>query len=1745
METFYLPELLKHNPRTQEAFQAALTQGQAYLDCRGVACLTSSQLVTLDHLFPATWDVADFWALIDSDTLSPALADQLLLWIRQRRGAAAKNPSPPPTMAKPCLDIFQLRDAIVQDYRDYTTSFVYVRDPALAEFIEAQFNQGALWPEPLVQLSPTYQLGASLQHLIDEGVLHRGCRDYFPTYLQQRRFYYHQERAFRAARRQEPYVLTTGTGSGKSLTYVVPILDDLLRHPGPGVRAILVYPTNALINSQEEEFNKYLQHSSNSQIRVERYTGQESLQEKTRIQANPPQILLTNYMMLELMLSRNLERSLVESPSLKFVVLDELHTYRGRQGADVALLMRKLRRGHSQELLYIGTSATMATGGDQAERRQTVARVASKLFGVTIDPDNVIDETLQRTIPGPDPTADQLRQALAEGLSAERTKASFCDHPLAAWIEMNFGLEEKDGHLTRRTPISLAQGACRLASETGLDPEVCRQALRSLFLWGSSTGSLPFRLHQFIAKGGNVYATAEPRESRFLTLEGQYSTTDDRLLYPVLCCRECGQDYYAVRYDPQRNQILPRPLSALNGTLEDQDSQAGYFTLNEPGLEEELDLPQNWFKETKRRGKVPKPEYQSSIPRALEVLPTGQIAPEGSGVRGWFVSAPLAMCLNCGILHPQKGRELNRLASLGSGGRSTATTLLCVTAVEQLRRSRAVDPEACKILSFTDNRQDASLQAGHFNDFVQTSLLRRALNRAVQTQDQLTYRDLVPAVVRELNIPQQEYARQETRNDDRKNQQAWECLIEYRLYQDLRRGWQITLPNLEQCGLLEIGYDGLEAVCGEATLWPTDSLLRRATPEERHRACRVFLDRLRRELVLDAYHLQQAQLESLKRQVQQLIREPWGFDDSEYLQAARWATWVGGPGNATVKLTARSKIGKLLCAPTTWPSQNLSGALVEPEYQELLEGLVYTLVEAGFLLIQDQQVQVRVSSLVWQARKWASLPPDPLSSGREDKPQTRPVNQFFQQFYNQDSELEGQVGGEHTSQVNNEVRQARETDFRKGKLSALFCSPTMELGIDIADLSVVHLRNLPPNPANYAQRSGRAGRSGQGALILTYASAESGHDQYFFRRPEQMVAGAVLPPCLELGNQDLIKAHIHSLWLAYTGCYLDDSMNKVLDLEQDEYPLKASLREQLTLKPEAVHRCFQAAEALLADQFCQADLAKISWYTGEFLGRVLEQAQHSLDRACDRWRRLYHQADTQLQEARRAGDRCRRGAGTQRQQEEARTLQAEAERQINVLVGQSKRSSQSQFDFQPYRYLASEGFLPGYNFPRLPVRAYIPNQTGGEFITRARPLAIQEFGPRNILYYEGRKFQVSKTCLPLQGLPSGYRRASLCSGCGYFHEGKDFQRDLCEHCQGHLGADRLNHLLVMDTMVTRRRERITCDEEERLKSGYKVTTHFRFTGVPQPTVTASTPEGTKLLELTYANSASLWRINRGLSRRKTKGFALDPGSGDWGEKEGADTEVCLMVEDTTNVLLMKPSGLDPAAQVSFQAALEQAIRIHFKLEEAELDSEWLGQGAYLLFWEAAEGGAGVLSQILQYPETLADLAWVALEICHFGEQPEAGCGKACYRCLLSYHNQPAHPHLDRHTIRAYLEQLTTSQVGADAPSPSRDEQYQWLLRHTDPQSDFEREFLGEVYRQGRKLPDVSQELIPQANLKPDFIYRQSKTAIFCDGAAHDHPERRHQDELSREDLKYTAGYEVLVFRYDEDWRADLPLLDEL
>ena len=502
------------------------------------------------------------------------------------------------------------------------------------------------------------------------------------------------------------------------------------------------------------------------------------------------------------------------------------------------------------------------------------------------------------------------------------------------------------------------------------------------------------------------------------------------------------------------------------------------------------------------------------------------------------------------------------MSTLGFEGRSTATTMLTLAVLRFLEAEGRDVPR--KLLNFTDNRQDAALQAGHFNDFVQVSLLRSALYRATAEAGEqgLDYTDLAAAVQAALALPMSEYAQNPEAHYGAKEDvdRAFREVLAYRLYVDLRAGWRVTAPNLEQAGLLVVDYAYLDALCSDEAEWAgSHEVLMSASPAKRAEVCRAVLDHLRRELAIKVDQLDPAHHDVLYNRSSQNLVAPWAIDEAERYQLERSRVVFVRPRRRDdernwVCLSNRSLVGQHLRRRAF--DAALKSADVDAVMADLFRvlqkaGLVQPVIETKTADGPDLGYRIPASALRWKAGAGEESARDLIRVPRSGTERRRP-SPFFVAFYKTvAAALSGLEAREHTAQVTALEREKREKRFRGDApppLPVLFCSPTMELGIDIASLNVVGMRNVPPTPANYAQRSGRAGRSGQPALVLSYCSTGSAHDQYFFRRPTLMVSGKVHPPRLDLANEDLVRSHVHSIWLAEAAMSLGRSLANVLDV---------------------------------------------------------------------------------------------------------------------------------------------------------------------------------------------------------------------------------------------------------------------------------------------------------------------------------------------------------------------------------------------------------------------------------------------------------------------------------------------------------------------------------------------------------------------------------------------------------------------
>jgi ATP-dependent helicase YprA (DUF1998 family) len=1306
------------------------------------------------------------------------------------------------------MDAFKVHEQVIAEYRAFTSGFVEIRNPRIDAYVQQRLAEGVQWPDPWVSLNPSFASGSSVHELVGLELLHPECDRIFrhkrdlqdagrdPIVLHR-----HQREALEVARTSESYVLTTGTGSGKSLAYIVPIVDSVLRecdeHGGrrkPGVKAIVVYPMNALANSQVGELEKFLKFGypdGQEPVTFARYTGQESADERRRILAEPPDILLTNYVMLELVLTRPDERrALVRAAEhLRFLALDELHTYRGRQGADVALLVRRLREqcasGHLQ---VIGTSATMSSEGTLSERRAVVARVATRLFGASVTPDRVIGETLVRATS----TSPVDRQILTNATLTQELRPDYDElakHPLAAWVETTFGLDTDTdtGQLIRRAPTTIPRATKELATTTGLSTDQCQAAIRSTLQAGSraahpETGRplFAFRLHQFLSKGDTVYVSLEPEDVRHITDEYQVSVPGqpENVLLPLGFCRECGQEYLIVAKatrDGRTHFVSRRDADASGG-----DNVTGYLYVSAdlPWPEHPLSsgvLPDSWLVTDPVSGHVEVLDTKRKyLPEKLSLLPDGSLDQTGVGLTGWFISTPFAFCLRCGVSYEQvRGSDFGKLATLDAEGRSSAMTLLSAAIVRSLRGMSVeeLSPTARKLLTFVDNRQDASLQAGHLNDFVQVAQLRGALYRGLENAGPggLGHEEIAAAVTRAIDLKTSDFALMPEAKFSAKTdaERALRGVIEYQLYIDLQRGWRVTMPNLEQAGLLTVAYRDLPELAADEASWRGTYLLDVIQPYQREELACILLDEFRRVRAIYVDILTEDGFDKMKKLSRSHLKEPWALGEDDRLVDVgvgfNHPARAGGRRNV-LAVTGRGAFGRYLRRETS----GLPGKPTVDDADRVIADLFAILTRYGLLTRQETKdgpvYQLSAGALRWHVGSGEHGAADPLRRGFKGEEAAR-VNPFFRNLYRElATGYSGLLAKEHTAQVPQQARLVREQEFREGSLPLLYCSPTMELGVDISDLNAVGMRNVPPTPANYAQRSGRAGRSGQQALVLTYCSAGNAHDSYWFRRSQLMVAGSVIAPRLDLTNEDLIRSHLHAIWLAETNQSLHSSITELLETGEDG-DKAPSLRFypgiwRAITDSGVAHRADQDANRVLADvrRTWSDGYAEPAWWHEDWVSEQINRAGHSFDEAFERWRRLYRTALTEYHEQHRLAISTTASRWDRQQAERRR---ADARNQLALLRNDDGEAGAT--DFYPYRYLASEGFLPGYSFPRLPLAAYIPARRsaklGGDYLQRPRFVAINEFGPGALIYHEGARYEVTRiSTTPRSGFARVRRR---------------------------------------------------------------------------------------------------------------------------------------------------------------------------------------------------------------------------------------------------------------------------------------------------------------------------------------------------------------------------------------------------
>lgn len=1714
------------------------------------------------------------------------------------------------------MNPFRTFEAVKADYLSYIRTFRKFKNERFENFVNDRTEKhDMLWKEPLVQISKRFRQGKTLAAMVREGWLHARCQTIFAFNNKPIHPYFHQEQAFRIAiEKGRNLIVTTGTGSGKSLCYEIPVIDHCLRsveQKKKGIKAILIFPMNALANAQYIEMAGKL---AGTGIKIGLYTGDtatdpgEALAKyrdvhgrdadpndseiisRIEMQQNPPDILITNYVELELVLTRLDDRNLFADAfkeHLKFLIIDELHTYSGKKGADVAFLIRRLkqRTNTTGKLQCIGTSATMVSEKENERSDEVVAAFASSLFGESFYSENVVTETGDEALffKGEHLSPEyglneeaianfnekEIRTAipLFKGLMGDDIGSSISDTALGTKLKESRTLSFLEEEL-REKPVALSELARKYHKEVRPNFTLVQsknEIVAGLMLGiagkvetetGQAVPRFVPKLHAFFNQGKELRACLA-KDCNYLSDSGEVtcpacekSGKPFSTLYPVHFCRICGQEYYGMTVDRQTGKINPWTFFDWENA-----DMAGYFT---PDYHVRIpdDLPESWI--TPKRREVKK-HYRDKVPVNGIVDPVANtftvVYQEEEG-KGTFIPRPFSMCLGCGYTHSGQVSEYAKMFLLNSIGRSTGSNIMVSATLN------SVDKEERKLIGFTDNVQDATFQAGHLNDWYGQIFFRKALRQVLWEEDKAIPVKEIPKKLIPLIMGKGFPATPKERLFER----YYLRYLETYLYVEIRGTKKFQSINLEDTGLIEIEYDFLKdyvdggdnldkypAINGIDPLWLFEYLT-------------GFLDIFRMEVAIG--HNDLINKEPFRQEVISYIDQS-DYDDKRFFEAIE-GTKPGGFTDGDQN-SIRYKFNPHALSTSRRFTSWIRKALNVDDNKVIGEIFINTvayLAEAGYLIeLTENRVKVLVLSPELITIKPAKEGFKSTCRRCNSNYNWKVLNHCIQlkcddalqpwkahpgYYLNQYSEPVDQSknirGEDHSGNVKGLDRKIREKEFREGKLQLLMATPTLELGIDIGNLSAVLLRNVPPNPSNYAQRAGRAGRKMQGSFIETFCGSGPGrgvHDQYFYNHPSEIVSGKIALPRFNLQNETLFKAHLNSLILQSIDHKLFGKPSQILDFGNPglRYPMFTDFKE--TIHKKVIER----KEAII----CNIHTAFKKELTPESevlpfinLDQHIEFFTGNLDLSFYNMRQDYYESEQEIHELDRP---IRQGDQANNEFIQARRKALEKRNQ-NIREGSD--------EFNTYSYLSGVGFLPNYDFPRKTIQLRFFYDRKEDSVSRDQQIALSEYAPNNTVYYSGQKFEVSqisreadfnsrqtfiicKTCKHAELLKSDLSKPSNCKNCG-------------------VPLDNVHPVkaLPMPRMRARRTTKITSEEEERARSGFEIIQSYH------PTLHAKWKDifyqDVHFASIGFERSAKLYHLNLGNKADMHKdipGFVLDPDTGQWLSRTKIDEhyeknpssrirmirDLHLYVESDNDVLVIKTNEYHVEKEESFLRtllyAMTTAISRTLNLDESEIGGfiqEIIGKPGKVIVYEKSEGGTGTLSAIIKSEQMIRKIALKALDILHFtidGKDQNGGtCATACYNCICSYYNQRYHSILNRNVVRDFL--LRLSQFNLSKNSKDDDLTYQTFLDQCD--SNLEREFLHKIKGEKLPMPDEIHKVITHGGTPvagPDFYYEKLKLCVFIDGPDHMKDYIVEDDRKKREKLK-NLGFNVLVIKDDMD-----------
>ena len=1318
--------------------------------------------------------------------------------------------------------------------------------------------------------------------------------------------YKHQSKAFeRLTRDGRSTLIATGTGSGKTECFVYPILEYCYQHRGErGIKALIIYPMNALASDQAKRIANLIYKNDvlKGQIQVGMYVGGHE-KEATRMMTedkvitdretllnNPPDILLTNYKMLDYLLIRPKDAALWKDnqpDTLKYIAVDELHTFDGAQGTDLACLLRRLKArlftpaGH---LCCIGTSATMGSKDNKGK----IIEYASEIFGEAFEEDSVVtedrvsptdffanNEITDFKIPNTE-QIDELKE-LIEQEDVENFQKKAAEYWLS---DFNDDLKTEEG--------TVALGNSLMANNFfhSVITFMNGNYMQNSHIVEELSGSIPAikewkdsetALNSFFALISLARCNDDGRIIPFLTVQVQlwmrelrrivgkvsssavkYALAYDlnqeqsKSFLPIVNCRDCGTTGWVTKLNEQGNA----QLKSLEPFYNDYFNQDKEILMMFPCDEE----PQN-------RGLV----KAKICPHCLQVS---------------FNESKNMTCPKCGeqtieIYKPADGPEVrNHQYVCPMCGSNRGLSLMGIRNTSEISVNLShifASPfnDDKKTLAFSDNVQDAAHKAGFFNARTWRFGLRTAIQKYVEDEGNgKTLKDFEEGIVKywqsklskedyvsffiapnmtwqfayEDMLAKREFGKHPKSQDllnDINKRLSYEVMLEYGMTSKIGR----TLSK-SGCSVLSFDTDAITSIAENVKerVVNEHGILENTKDEKFQRMVLSFLNTMREYGAFDDIAFYEAMKEKGNGYLISSDFRSWmpgrqsGRNTPTFILQKQDALTKADKSNFDltdsrkyIEVVSSSLDGNDFMSCPDGYEKDVTKILLE---ECVKEGLVSKLSAApGYEVFGLNKERVFISKDVIQMKCDNCGTVIPVSKDNLQLWEGCSCTKHFcsgKLHESKDSEL-GYYGRlfksanlfrinarEHTGLLERDDREELERDFKRSSErhmwdpNVLSCTPTLEMGIDIGDLSTVILCNMPPAESQFLQRAGRAGRKDGNSLNLIIAKTKP-HDLYFYADPLDMIQGEVVPPKIFLRASAVLErqftAYCMDSWVK-KGATRDDIPIQVGDtfptLDSKiptKFPfnflnyVKSNLDSQL--------RTFIERFGDKLDEETKEELkinAKGNESTDSLMAVKILEAFNSLKKQDSALVESIKTLDVLIKE-------LESKPKDSSYDEEIKDIKQERFALSRV------RSSLKEKD--TFNFLSDEGLIPNYAFPEqgITLKAILYRKEEDKKEEPANPQkskpfskyvyeynrtassAISEFAPNNSFYVDGRKLTIDQVDVSTTKTEK-WRLCPTCSHAELYITGQN--TSCCPRCQSAAWADvgQIRNLLKVQTVFS-------------------------------------------------------------------------------------------------------------------------------------------------------------------------------------------------------------------------------------------------------------------------------------------------------------------------------------------------------